>query len=137
MKLKGIIVAFAIFTGSGFISAQSMGAPSGGACNGCQQPADGSGTLGFTYRKDTCGLNYLVVSQKLGQRFTPPGPAQPATLAVAGLSPCVTIEKAFLWCDASGTGIPITASITNPASVTQTFPMTMIGSGGDKCWGFA
>src|SRR5687768_12718335 len=92
-------------------SDQQSQAPSGGQCANCVQPADGSGSLGFTYRKDTCGLNYVVVSQKIGQRFTPPGPLQPVTLALAGIPACATIDKAFLWCDASGTGIPITATI--------------------------
>ncbi len=125
--------------GAATLSAQAeqVGTPSGGSCGNCVQVADGSGSLGFTYRKDTCGLNYMTVSQKIGQRFSPAGLIQPVTLNISGLPPCMAVEKAFLWCDASGTGIPITATITNPASSTQNFPMTLIGSGPDKCWGFA
>lgn len=136
--LKRIFVAlFYTLASAASLSAQSVAGPSGGACIGCASPADGSGTLGLIYSKDTCGLSYTVLSQKLGQRFTPPGPVQPVTLSLSGLSPCSVIEKAFLWCDASGNGAAITASITNPASVTQNFPMTITGNGPDKCWSFA
>lgn len=139
MMLKTILTtAFAVLFCSG-ISAQQQqqqGQNSGGSCSSCVQPLDGSTILGFTYRKDTCGLNYQTVYQKIGQRFSPPGPAQPVTMTLSGLPPCMIVEKAFLWCDASGTGIPITANITNPASVTQNFPMTLIGSDVDKCWSF-
>lgn len=120
---------------SGFFAQNQQGA-SGGSCSGCVQPADGNASLGLTYQKDTCGLNYKIVSQKIGQRFTPPGPLQPVTLTLSGLPPCMIVEKAFLWCDASGTGAPITATITNPASVTQNYPMTLIGSDVDKCWAY-
>jgi gliding motility-associated-like protein len=138
--LKRISLAFGLFFFCQEVfaqSAQQAGSPGGGKCAGCIQPADGSGSLGLIYRKDTCGLNYKVVSQKIGQRFTPPGPLQPVTMTISGLPLCAQIERAFLWCDASGTGIPITASITNPLSVTQAYPMTLTGSQPDKCWGFA
>lgn len=124
-----------LFSSISFAQQQQLG-QSGGSCSSCLQPADGSAALGFTYQKDTCGLNYKMVYQKIGQRFSPPGPLQPVTMTVSGLPPCMVVEKAFLWCDASGTGIPITASITNPASVTNSYPMTLIGSDVDKCWGF-
>lgn len=118
-------------------SQAATGTPHGGSCINCINPADGSGTLGLIYQADTCGLNYVTVSQKLGQRFQPPGPPQPVTVSVSGLPPCASVLKAFLWCDASGTGAPITATITNPSSATQNFPMTITGSGPDKCWGFS
>jgi gliding motility-associated-like protein len=134
------IIFFIALIGSHFLSAQSL-SPSNGPADGvcpsnCVQPADGSGILGFTYRKDTCGLSYLVIKERLGQRLPPPGVIQPCTLAVAGLPACFHIEKAFLWCDASGSGSAITAGITNPANNTMNFPMTIIGSGPDKCWGY-
>jgi gliding motility-associated-like protein len=113
------------------------GVPSEGKCNGCPQTRDGSGTLGLTYKRDTCGLSYIAISERVGQRFPPPGVVQPITKTVSGLPPCYQVDKAFLWIDASGSGIPITATITNPASVTQNFPMTVIGSGPDKCWGYS
>jgi gliding motility-associated-like protein len=113
------------------------GVPSQGQCGGCAQTRDGSGTLGLTYKRDTCGLTYMTLSERVGQRFPPPGVVQPITKTVSGLPPCYQIDKAFLWIDASGSGIPITATITNPQSVTQNFPMAVIGSGPDKCWGYA
>lgn len=113
------------------------GVPSQGQCGGCPQPADGTGTLGFIYRRDTCGLTYMTLTERLGQRLPPPGVVQPVVKTVSGLPTCFQIEKAFLWCDASGTGAPITATITNPQSVTQNFPMTIIGTGPDKCWSYA
>ena len=108
----------------------------GGTCNGCPTVQDGSTVLGPTYSRDTCGLSYITVTQKLGQRFTPVGATQPCTLAVSGLPACCVVEKAFLWADASGNGSPVTASITNPSSVTNSFPMTLIGTDIDKCWGY-
>lgn len=113
------------------------GVPSEGQCNGCPQTRDGSGTLGLTYKRDTCGLSYIAISERVGQRFPPPGVVQPITKTVSGLPACYQVDKAFLWIDASGSGIPVTATITNPQSVTQNFPMTIIGSGPDKCWGYA
>ncbi len=132
-----VIFLFFISLNMNSQSAASTAVPSGGACRGCMQPLDGNHTLGLIYQKDTCGLKYAVVSQKLGQRFTPPGPIQPVTLNISGLPPCMVVEKAFLWCDASGTGVPITATIVNPASNTSNIPMTIIGQDVDKCWGYA
>jgi hypothetical protein len=100
----------------------------GGACNGCVSTQDGSTLLGPTYSKDTCGLNYIAVSQKVGQRFTPPGPAQPCTVSVSGLPSCCVVMKAFLWADASGNGSAVTANIVNPNSVSNSYPMTLIGT---------
>jgi gliding motility-associated-like protein len=110
---------------------------SGGKCSNCIQPLDGNHTLGFLYQKDTCGLNYKAAYLKIGQRFSPPGAIQPVTLTISGLPPCMLVEKAFLWCDASGTGIPITATVVNPAAASANFPMTIIGQDVDKCWGYA
>jgi gliding motility-associated-like protein len=141
-KKTAFAVVSALLTSAAVFAQNSAGpsgpsGPSGGKCTGCVQPADGSGTLGFIYRKDTCGLDYVTVSQKIGQRFSPPGLIQPVTMTVAGIPAGAIIDKAFLWCDASGTGAAITAAITNPASTTLNFPMTLIGSQPDKCWGYA
>lgn len=130
---------FLLFSSIGFAQIESQ-QPSGGQIpggNASLVPLDGSGTLGQTYTLTKCGLNYVTSSNKLGQRFSPPGVLQPATFPVSGLPNCAIIEKAFLYTDASGVGTAITASITDPNSVTQTFPMTLIGSCGDKCWGYA
>lgn len=101
------------------------------------KPADGSGSLGQTYTFSKCGLNYVTATNKLGQRFSPPGVLQPATYTISGLPICAVIEKAFLYMDASGNGMAVTATITNPSNVTQNFPMTMIGNCQDKCWGYS
>jgi gliding motility-associated-like protein len=129
------VLVFSILTVSTFGQKANIQA-SAGRCANCVAPTDGSGTLGLTYRKDTCGLAYIAISERVGQRFPPPGVVQPITLNVSGLPQCFAIEKAFLWCDASGSGVAINASITNPNNANQNFPMTMIGSGPDKCWGF-
>jgi len=97
--------------------------------------ADGNGTFSMTYSFSKCGLNFTTASQRLGQRFTPPGPAQPATFAISGIPACATIEKAFLYVEGSGNGAAQTATIVGPAG-TQNFPMTLIGTQGDKCWGY-
>ena len=105
-------------------------------------PQDGSGVLGATYSNSQCGLNYTTASNKIGQRFVisccpaTNGVLQPAPFAISGIPSTAVIQKAFVWCDASGNGAPITITVTNPFAVTANFPMTMIGSGSDKCWGY-
>ena len=89
-------------------------------------PSDGSGTLGQTYIFNKCGLNYVTASNKLGHRFSPPGPVQPVAYAISGMPSCAIIEKAFLYMDASGNGLAVTSTITNPALTTQNFPITQI-----------
>lgn len=108
----------------------------GGTCNGCPSVQDGSTTLGPTFSMDSCGLNYIAVSLKIGQRFSPVGAPQPCTLAVAGLPSCCIIERAYLWADASGNGSAVTANMTNPNLVANSFPMTLIGTDIDKCWSY-
>ena len=102
-------------------------------------PQDGSATLGATYSYSACGLNYTTASQKLGMRFpllNSPSSVQPATFAIAGIPPSAVIQKAFVWCDASGNGVPISLNVTNPFAVSAAFNMTMIGQDQDKCWGY-
>jgi len=135
--MKNVIFILAFLLSTTVFAQQNNAGPSGGACMNCNKVQDGSTFLGATYSKDTCGLNYVTVSQKVGQRFSPPGVVQPCTLNVAGMPSCCIIEKAFLWADASGNGAAVTASITNPSSTTAAFPMTLIGQDADKCWGFA
>jgi gliding motility-associated-like protein len=134
MKLIPLIaLSFFAFTLSAQEAQSGMG---GGSCAGCPTVQDGSTVLGPTYSKDTCGLNYMAYSQKVGQRFTPPGPAQPCTVAVSGLPACCIIDKAYLWADASGNGSAITATVVNPNSVSNNYPMTLIGTDVDKCWSY-
>ncbi|MDQ3110559.1 MAG: PKD domain-containing protein [Bacteroidota bacterium] len=105
-------------------------------------PQDGNGTLGPIYQSTTCGLNYVTVSQKLGQRFSPVGSPQPANFNVSippACNPSIqpVILKAFVFAGGSGNGVAVSVSITNPSSVTATFPMTIIGQDIDKCWGYS
>ena len=99
-------------------------------------PQDGNGTLGNLYNVSKCGLNFIEISQKLGQRFTPAGVPQPAPFVVSGLQLCDSIEKAYLWVEGSGTGAAQTATIQPPIGPSQNFPLTLIGTGPDKCWGY-
>jgi gliding motility-associated-like protein len=105
-------------------------------------PQNGNNSLGQTYDLIKCGLNYTQASVKLGQRYglsccpNTVGAVQPAAFVISGIPTCAVIEKAYLWAGLSGNGIVINASITNPASTNQVFPMTIIGTDQDKCWGF-
>lgn len=134
MKLFPLI-AFSFFTLALQAQVEQSGM-GGGRCTNCPTVQDGSTVLGPTYTRDTCGINYVTVTQKLGQRFTPAGPPQPCTLSVSGLPTCCVIERAYLWADASGTGAAVSATIVNPSSVSNTFPMTLIGTDIDKCWSY-
>ncbi|MGB4848531.1 MAG: hypothetical protein WBP41_11465, partial [Saprospiraceae bacterium] len=73
----------------------------------------------------------------LGQRFNPLGSSQPASFVISGIPLGAFIEKAFLWSGTSGNSVPVTATVQNPVSSSSSFPMTLIGSGADKCWGYA
>ncbi len=97
---------------------------------------NGSGTLGNNINICRTGLNYVSSSVRLGQRFSPIGIPQPASFVIAGIPAGAVIEAAFVYAGTSGNGIAITANLTNPASILSSFPMSIIGSGGDKCWGF-
>lgn len=99
-------------------------------------PQDGSTVLGPTYQHSACGLNYTAVSQKIGQRISPAGVPQPASFPIAGIPATATILKAYVWCDASGNGVPITLTVTDPFALVNNFPMTLIGSDQDKCWAY-
>ncbi len=93
--------------------------------------------MGNNYNVTKCGLNFIAISNKLGQRFTPQGVPQPAAYVVSGLTPCDSIEKAYLYVEGSGTGAAQTAIIQPPIGGPQNFPLTLIGTGPDKCWGYA
>lgn len=97
--------------------------------------ADGNGTLGNVLDLIKCGLNYTSASQRLGQRFSPAGVAQPAGFVISGIPPCANIEKAYLWAEGSGDGTAQTATIDGPSG-TQNFPMSIVGQGPDKCWSY-
>ncbi len=97
-------------------------------------PLSGNDTLTAVYNNTACGLNYVTVSQRLGQRFIPLGIPQPAPFVV-NISPCAVIQQAFLYTEVLGVTPSVTANITNPASVSTSFNMTNIGSSVDVCWG--
>jgi large repetitive protein len=117
----------------GYLTAQPQ-APNGPSN---PTPQNGNGTLGQIYNFTKCGLGFTQASQRLGQRFTPQGVPQPATFAISGIPACAVIEQAYLWTEGSGDGSAQTATIVNPASTSQNFPMALVGSGPDKCWGYA
>ena len=98
--------------------------------------ANGNDSLANSYNFTDCGVNYLAVSHVLGKRFTPAGLNQPAAYVISGLPPCAKIEKAFLYADASGNGDPQTVVVTGP-ELAPSFPMTIIGTAPDKCWGYS
>ena len=99
--------------------------------------ADGNNTLGQSYTYTACGLGYTTVSHVLGKRFSPPGADQPAAFVISDIPACAKIEKAFLYVDASGNGDPQTPVITGPNLLAPSYPMTIIGTAPDKCWGYA
>lgn len=107
-------------------------------------PQNGNHTLGPVYNNAACGLNYVSISAKVSQRvssFSTPGAPQPQTASIVlPPSPCgsssLPILKAFLWAEGSGNGAPITVNITNPYLTPYSFPMTLVGSDQDKCWGY-
>ena len=103
-------------------------------------PMNGNGTLGQIFNMTKCGLNFVQVSRKLGQRFTfsccpsTNGAPQPATYTITGIPTCAVIEKAYVWSDCSGNGQPVNLTVVNPLLSSSTYPMTIIGTGIDKCW---
>lgn len=148
-----ISLLFTFFVGALSLSAQQTqtrvdpcpGVP--GACgypannqavqhSGPQSPQNGNGTLGVIFDMQKCGLDYTSASQRLGKRFTPQGINQPAPFGIAGIPACAVIERAYLWCEGSGNGAAQTATIAGPFG-TQNFPMTIVGQGPDKCWGYS
>ncbi|HXC06751.1 MAG TPA: SprB repeat-containing protein, partial [Bacteroidia bacterium] len=126
----------------------------GASCATCKQhpskqavhpnaPLNGNASLALNYTSTACGLNYVTGSVVLEQRTVvngitsgpPPGIAQPAGIVISGIPTCATIQKAFLYADASGNGVAATATLKNPSGTTGNYPMTIIGTDVDKCWG--
>ncbi|MBI3510101.1 MAG: gliding motility-associated C-terminal domain-containing protein [Bacteroidetes bacterium] len=101
-----------------------------------QTPQNGNGTLGNIYNNTACGLNYSSASQRLGKRFSPAGINQPAPFVISGIPSCAIILKAYLWAEGSGNGAAQTANINGPCGVAG-YPMAVVGSGPDKCWGYS
>jgi len=143
-----LLIAFSFIFGSVYLNAQIPGA----SCTTCKQhasqrrvgpiaPLNGNGSLGLNYTSTACGLNYVTGSVVLEQRTIslgvvnpPPGAVQPATIQISGIPACATILKAFLYADASGNGVAVTATVKNPVGTSGNYPMTIIGQDIDKCW---
>ncbi len=98
---------------------------------------NGNQSLATSYTTTACGLNYVTGSVVLGKRGSIGGVTQPANVVISGLPACFTIVKAFLYSDASGNGIATTATVKNPLAASGAYPMTIIGTGPDKCWSSA
>ncbi len=107
--------------------------PKGGGNNSVM---NGSGSIGNSYMATACGLNYTMGKVKLGKRFSPAGVNQPAGITISGIPPCAVILKAFLYTGGSGNGLAFSSTVQNPSAVSQAYPMTMIGTHSDKCWGY-
>ena len=98
--------------------------------------ANGSDSLGQSVNITKAGLNYVTASKRLTQRFVPEGDVQPAKFTISGIPANAKIEQAFVWISTSGNGAAISVTVKNPANATSSFPMQVIGSGIDKCWGY-
>ncbi|MEO5645420.1 MAG: T9SS type A sorting domain-containing protein [Bacteroidia bacterium] len=97
-------------------------------------PQNGNNSLSVIYNNTACGLNYAMVSHRLGQRFYPLGIPQPTNYQV-NLPPCAVVQQAFLYTEALGVASAINATIVDPSSVSANYSMTLIGNSVDVCWG--
>jgi hypothetical protein len=118
------------------VDAQNSSAPVAGTASYTNSVLDGNGLLGHTYSLSKTGLNFSYSSQKLGQRFSPPGIVQPATFAISGIPATAVVEKMYLWTTTSGNGAAITVNIVNPNNDTSNTQMAIVGSGPDVCWSY-
>lgn len=105
---------------------------------------DGDHALGQTYNDSLCGLNYVAGSALIETRYNASDTAHqgsgfPATIAIAGLTPCDNILKAYLYWIISYTSTDSTTSptlnLTNPSGNNSTTTPSLAGSDGPKCWG--
>jgi len=99
---------------------------------------NGSGSLGQTYNKTLCGLNYAQSTKMITQRYTPsPGTGFPCPLPITGIPSCYVVDTAFLYWTVSynaGSSTTPSASLTNPLGVTNSYPAVMTGQDVSKCW---
>ena len=59
---------------------------------------NGSGSLGQTYNKTLCGLNYAQSTKMITPRYTPsPGTGFPCPLPITGIPSCYVVDTAFLY----------------------------------------
>src|SRR5580704_14371986 len=104
---------------------------------------NGNGVLGQSYvNQNVCGLNYVqgnVMTETRSQpfAFNTNGTGFPTTIATAGIPSCFTIQQAYLYWEASYTEAnppAVSATVTNPNLVVNTYVSTMIGQSLPKCW---
>ena len=138
MKLSKILLAVLILH---FFISDCLYAQKGIPCSTCKlsTPLNANAGIATSYTASACGLNYVQGSVALLRRSTtftnvPVGVVQPAPISISGLPAGAQIIKAFLYADASGNGVVITATLENPLGVITNFPMTLIGTDVDKCW---
>src|ERR1051326_3401679 len=107
-------------------------------------PMNGNASLGQSYNKSACGLNFVHADKLIETRFNQYttagnlGSGLPTTLAISGIPNCFTVDKAYVYYWVSYlSATPPTSSVdlTNPNSVTANYPATMIGQDQGKCWG--
>jgi hypothetical protein len=105
---------------------------------------NGNQALALSYSLlNTCGLNYASASVLIETRsalysFNDSGSGFPAPLNIVGLCGINHPQIAYVYYDASYTEAAApatTVTIKNPALVTATYPATLIGTSGSKCWG--
>src|ERR1043166_4619862 len=61
-------------------------------------PMNGTGSLGFIFHDEQCGLNYVQASRKVTTRYaTPAGSGNPCVVSIAGLPNCYQTVKAYVW----------------------------------------
>lgn len=99
---------------------------------------NGSGSLGQTYNKTLCGLNYAQSTKMITTRYTPsPGTGFPCPLPITGIPPCYVVDTAFLYWTVSynaGSSTTPSVNLTNSAGVTASYPAVMTGQDVSKCW---
>ncbi len=146
--VKSLILLMILFLGT-FNGVAQTADPNhipGTFCTSCPAPPkyapptimNGNNANVTSYTASACGLSYVYASVKLMKRGPGGGVTQPAPLVISGLpGGCANILKAFLYADASGNGIAVTATVTNPSLVPTAYPMTIIGNAPDKCWSYS
>jgi gliding motility-associated-like protein len=97
---------------------------------------NGNSSVNVSYSVTSCGLNYVAGSVTTEQRVTNPpiGSVQPAAITISGMPVGAVIIKAFLYGAASGNGVSINATLTNPSGTSNTYSMSVIGSDITTCW---
>lgn len=99
--------------------------------------ANGDDTLHRSYQLTGTGVNYVEASGKSALRYTATPGNFPTPVNISGIPNDAVIEKAFLYFITGYKGTEptaVTATMTDPSSASNTFPVTNIGKAGAKCW---